>query len=487
MVGFAPVPSTLKASTEGLTRIDRARRRMGLSRTRSEIWWLEAAVSQSTLRRFWAGKPIRQENFIALCRVVGIQSWQEIVDWAFLTGDVPESDLSSDLSEGGDEPTAALTRAVLPEFPDGPVPLDSEFYIERSPLEARCWDTLTRPGSLIRIKAPHQMGKTSLLNRLCHRAEEIGYQVVRLNWAIAETSLLNDLDALLLWMCRYIATQLQVSVPPETYWSNSRGSIIHCMAYIQEKILEPSSTPVVIAFDQVDVLFEAQAVYQDFFSMLRSWHEESRTLDVWGKLRLVVVHSTEIYGQLDINRSPFNVGLPAELAEFSLGEVELLLQRYQLNWQTGLAQELLEFVGGHPYLIQLALYDLAWQKSTRLDQLLQEALSDIGVYADCLRRHLYTLRDRPNLTQAFQTVVLNPEPVAVDPLLAYQLYSMGLVRRRSDRVMARGQLYRAYFPNRLAQLLNTGSRETRNPGARNAENSASEPQPWSTKSQNGHA
>ena len=44
------------------------------------------------------------------------------------------------------------------EFPGGPIPLDSPFYIDRSPAEARACAEISKPGSLIRIKAPRKMG-----------------------------------------------------------------------------------------------------------------------------------------------------------------------------------------------------------------------------------------------------------------------------------------------------------------------------------------
>jgi hypothetical protein len=48
----------------------------------------------------------------------------------------------------------------------GEVPLDSPFYVERPPIERLCYETIVQPGALIRIKAPKQMGKTSLMLRI---------------------------------------------------------------------------------------------------------------------------------------------------------------------------------------------------------------------------------------------------------------------------------------------------------------------------------
>jgi hypothetical protein len=38
--------------------------------------------------------------------------------------------------------------------------------VERPPVEANCYQEIVKPGALIRVKAPRQMGKTSLMQRI---------------------------------------------------------------------------------------------------------------------------------------------------------------------------------------------------------------------------------------------------------------------------------------------------------------------------------
>ena len=183
--------------------------------------------------------------------------------------------------------------------------------------------------------------------------------------------------------------------------------------------------------------------------MLRSWHEEAKTIDIWEQLRLVVVHSTEDYGPLDINQSPFNVGLPVELTEFTPEQVKDLAQRHQLDWKETQVQQLMAMVGGHPYLVRLALYNLAYQDLT-LEQLLQDAPTDAGIYEEHLRRHWGTLKENSQLAAALQQVVTAAESVRLETMQAYKLYSMGLIKRIGDRVTPRCQLYQQYFRERLS-------------------------------------
>ncbi|NEP34961.1 MAG: molecular chaperone Tir, partial [Moorea sp. SIO3B2] len=44
-------------------------------------------------------------------------------------------------------------------------------------------------------------------------------------------------------------------------------------------------------------------------------------------------------------------------------------------------------------------------------------------------------------------------PVHLDLIAAYQLYSMGLVKKQGNQVMASCNLYRQYFRDHLGELL----------------------------------
>lgn len=54
------------------------------------------------------------------------------------------------------------------ENPEGQVPLSSPFYVERPPIETTCYGAIAQPNALIRIKAPRQVGKSSLMSRILH-------------------------------------------------------------------------------------------------------------------------------------------------------------------------------------------------------------------------------------------------------------------------------------------------------------------------------
>lgn len=338
---------------------------------------------------------------------------------------------------------------AVPELPEGPVSLESAFYVERPPIEPRCYAEILKPGALIRLRAPHQMGKTSLKNRILAYAEQQGYHTVRLNFEQTDEAILGDLNRFLRWLCATVSQQLQIQPQLDDYWEADFGSKSSCTLYFQAYLLEHLDRPMVLALDEVNRLFEYPTIAQNFFPLLRSWYEDAKEQAIWQKLRLIVVHSTETYVPLDINQSPFNVGLAIRLPPFDTEQVKDLAQRHGLDWRhTPSAEQLIDMVGGHPYRIRQALYNLSRQDLT-LEQLLQTAPTSTGIYSDCLRHHWTMLQQHPHLKQALMAVLQSKTPIALDPVLAYQLESMDLITLVDGQASISCKLYSLYFGSQL--------------------------------------
>jgi serine/threonine-protein kinase len=235
------------------------------------------------------------------------------------------------------------------------------------------------------------------------------------------------------------------------YWNGIFGSKVSCRSYFERYLLANTTEPLVLGLDEVDRVLQYPELTADFFGLLRAWHEEAKNREIWRKLRLVVVHSTEVYVPMDINQSPFNVGLPIELPEFKSEQVQDLAQRHGLAWGTPEIKQLMTMVGGHPYLVRLALYHIARQEIT-LAQLLETAPTDAGLYNDHLRRHLWNLSQHPELAAGLYKVVSVDSPVQLEPIQAFKLHSMGLVYLQGNEVTPRCNLYREYFRARLTPL-----------------------------------
>jgi serine/threonine-protein kinase len=352
--------------------------------------------------------------------------------------------------EGQTESTILWLPLPLPSLdePEGQVGLESTFYVERPPIEADCFEAIVKPGALIRVKAPRQMGKTSLMSRILDRANHLGYHTASLNFQSADAEFLNNLDQFLQWFCASISWELNREDKLDTYWKGILGSKNKCTNYFQRYLLSELTSPMVLGLDEVDQIFQHPDIATDFFGLLRAWHERGKNEAVWQKLRLVIVHSKEVYIPLNINQSPFNVGLPIELPELNQVQVQDLVQRHGLNFSTEQLDELMAMVGGHPYLVRVALYQIARGRMT-LEQLLQVAPTEEGPYYDHLRRHLLNLAENAELVAAIKQVVAADSPIEIKTAEAFKLRSMGLVKFQGNAVMPLCDLYRLYFRERL--------------------------------------
>ncbi|MGK7925312.1 MAG: AAA-like domain-containing protein [Spirulina sp.] len=333
------------------------------------------------------------------------------------------------------------------ELPLESVPLDSPFYVERVPYEQRCYQEITRDGAFIRIKAPRQMGKTSLMMRILARASQQGYKTGLLHFQQAEASTLMDINRLLRWLCANLSVQVGLKPNLDEFWDEDLGSKMSCTLYLQGYIFDRIDSPIVLAFDEVNEIIEHLEIAREFLSLLRFWHEKTKADPLWQKLRLVMVHSTEIYIPLDINQSPLNIGIRVELQPFTTEQVQELAQRHGLALDTKQIAHLMRLLAGHPYLIRLSLYRLARGEVT-FEELLETAPTDTGIYRDYLHRCLWYFQQNPLLFEAFQQAIDSYLPIALDQVDAFKLHSMGLVHLNGNEVTVSCDLYRDYFRER---------------------------------------
>lgn len=336
------------------------------------------------------------------------------------------------------------------KFPNGPVPLNSPLYIKRPPVEELATKEIYKPGCVIRIKAPKKMGKSSLLHRIIAHTKASNYKTVYIDFQEADNIVFTSLDKFLRWFSANVSRQLQVTPALDDYWDEDMGSKVSCKIYFETYLLNQIDSPIVLALNEVNRIFEYPTIARDFLPMLRFWHEVAQQVEIWQKMRLIVVHTTESYVPLHINQSPFNVGLAIALPPFNLEQVQELAKRYGLNWETYTqSQQLIEMVGGHPYLINLALYYLCQEEMT-LSKLLEKATTQTGIYNNHLRGHLLTLRQQPELSAALNKVVNTECSIEIDPIIAYKLESMGLIQLDGNLSKPSCELYRQYFQENLA-------------------------------------
>lgn len=331
------------------------------------------------------------------------------------------------------------------EMPEGTMSSESEFYVEREG-DRIALAAIERRGVTITIKAPRQMGKSSLLLRVMQRATNLGKRVVFLDFQQFDKAALRNAEVFFRQFCAWLTFRLKMADRVEEFWKLPLGNVQRCSSFMEDYLLKEVKSHLVLAMDEVESTFDTD-FRTDFFSMLRNWHNNRQYDPVWKKHDLVLVTSTEPYQLIEnLNLSPFNVGEVIELPDFTPAQIAFLNQRHGSPLSKEEEQRLLVLLGGQPYLVRRALYLLASQRFTATDLFAQVA-KDRGPFADHLHYHMFRLQGREDLVMGMLQVIRKGE--CEDERVFFRLRGAGLVKREGRAVLPRCQLYAEYFQEHL--------------------------------------
>lgn len=341
---------------------------------------------------------------------------------------------------------------IKPEFPGGPIPCDSPFYIKRSPAEDQCYEAILQPGALVRIKAPSKMGATSLMNSILNYSSINGYRTVAIPFRLTEADvMLSGLDNFLRWFCATVSDDLNLPEKLQDYWQGTIGSMKKCSNYLEKFILPGLNSPLVLGLDDLDRIFSIPAITDGFLSLLRTWHENARRQEseIWKNFNLILSYSTEVPSPIDNYRSPFNVGLPIELRGLTQEQVRHLIDRYQISINSDHEfNKIYNLFGGHPYLIQVLLYEMYYERLT-ITVVLNDSSKSENLFKQHLESHLRELGKDLEVKLAFKQIVEAEIPIQIEPWVSAKLQDMGLVKVEGNALKPFCNLYKQYFSERI--------------------------------------
>jgi DNA-binding SARP family transcriptional activator len=366
----------------------------------------------------------------------------------------------------------------------GAVPLDSPFYVERA-TDAGFRRAILRQDSIVLVKGPRQVGKTSLLARGLQEAREAGARVVLTDFQKLTAAELESAETLFVSLAAAIAEELELDFSVKALWNPERAWSANFERFLRREVLgapaksggveewrsgrndaEPSgssssarpllhsSTPALVwGLDEVDRLF-AHPFASEVFGLFRSWHNERalRPVVPWRQLTLAITYATEAHLFItDLNQSPFNVGTRLELEDFTLEQVADLNRRYGPYAGAGCpplkdeaeVERYFRLVGGHPYLVRCGLHRMVGD-GVGLEAIEAEATLDRGPFGEHLRRLRHSLSQDPELLAALREA-LERGACPTDESF-YRLRSAGvLLGDTAAAVRPRCQLYRLYL------------------------------------------
>lgn len=331
-------------------------------------------------------------------------------------------------------------------------------YIERPPLEQTCYEAVEKPGGLIRIKAPKKMGKTLLLNKILDYAKSKGYKTVNLQFS--DPKFLENYETCFKTFCSNVSVNLNIEDKTNEYWTTyqTSDSFTSAKFYFQNYLLSTIETNLVIGLNHFEIFFKNQKIFESFCALLRDFHDFGKSTDeigqIWRKLRIVIVNSTEKYPELNINHSPFNVGVDINerigLRPFTETEAKKLLDHYQLEQKLNEQdfKSLITLVSGHPYLIQQAFAYLKKYKEHTISELFETASTEqCEVFIEHLRKLLNSLEEN-DLKESYKKV-LTESNVKLDSTVGFKLHSLGLIKFSGNYAISSCDLYTKYFSEHL--------------------------------------
>ncbi|MDQ2695730.1 MAG: AAA-like domain-containing protein, partial [Pseudomonadota bacterium] len=329
--------------------------------------------------------------------------------------------------------------------PGGSLRPDDPFYIDRQ-ADARVLELARHADETLVIRAPRQMGKSSLLKRYLLACQKAGKRTALIDMSLFSRQDFADYSGFLTSLAIDLLERLDLDAPPPAIRSQPDMTY-----FLRRTVLKAVQNPVVLAFDEVDRVL-GQPYKSDFFSMLR-WCHERRTdppPNPWERVELALVISTEPYLLIaDADRSPFNVRAPIELQPFSRAECQELNRRYGDFLTSGQVDELHGLLNGHPFLTRLAYYRLIGPGAMDFPTLLQAAAGPHGPFGDHLRALLAKLRQCGDVDLIAAMRRICQGGAVIDDAIFARLHGAGLVRREGGGAAPANRLYARFFGGAL--------------------------------------
>ncbi|WP_233271125.1 AAA-like domain-containing protein [Microcystis aeruginosa] len=321
--------------------------------------------------------------------------------------------------------------------------------MKRPPLEENCLKVLQQEQSLLRIRAPHNSGKTRLVNWLVHHLKQDNYQPVIIDCEEEKATIDLSCEDLLLSICRTITQELKINESLlDKFWSRPGTPAQKTRRYLEEYVLQPSANPLVFVFEKFDTVLETETLGNEICGILRSWHE--RRSPPWRKLRLIIIHSTEFYSNYDFYASPLiGVGYVASLSDFNAEQVLTFAQVNGINWTLSDVHKVMNLVGGNPYLIKLILVKL--QEGNSLEKVLDDALQGREPFQSHFFLLMRYLKSNANLRNIFRQILQKKAltPAQMKGESVQFLERLGLIDKNHDTLEVRCNLYQVYFDDLL--------------------------------------
>jgi hypothetical protein len=342
--------------------------------------------------------------------------------------------------------------------PGGAVRLDSPFYVERT-LEKEFIESVSAESALLRITAPRQFGKTSLLNRVIKYAKDSGHAITAVSLQLMDSDKLNSLSYVFQFICRSICDQNNmrdtetIEEVSDMYGENnsSDSEIGKFTDFLDSRVLQRITSPFFLAIDESDRLFQYPKIAKSFFGVFRALNDLSNSgvekYEKFRRFKLGFAYAADVtFTTFEENQSPFNVGNEYILVEFSREQVRTLSIQHGLSLSGQQVEALYDLVGGHPFLVRKSLYYLSKRTYTFQD-LQNTASQDGGPFDDTLRKIFWAVTRKPEYSNMLRKILHGSE--LEDYNLSDKLRASGIIDGNFPHMRIKNKLLTSFLSNKL--------------------------------------
>ncbi len=406
----------------------------------------------------FSGAPVWDEELRGVVgMVVAAEKHRENTKVAFL---IPSSTLQQAWPQLNKILTTSQLELTFAEQGDS-------IYVERPPIEREACEAILKPGSgsLIRIKAPRQMGKTLLLNKILDNVKHRGFNTAIINCDAPTIEEYQDYEKLCQRFCFNVgeAFNFPASII-ETWldknWKKRRGINSNATYFLNDFVIEktPKNSQFILVFKKFDEILVRDNLRDNFCKLLRDWFEQSRqensTSANFKNLHLILSYSTHVYSFIkDIHTSPFNIGDYFEPKMFNDQQIQEFIMKSNLTLTIEQIEKIKNLIGGHPFLLGELVKNLK-TKPQSLENLLKEATTRKGIFYAHLSALSKILNENDDLKQMYKIVINSEKPINLSSQesIAFRLESLGLIKideQDGDLVSSSLDLYKIYFKKKI--------------------------------------
>ena len=243
----------------------------------------------------------------------------------------------------------------------GTVQSDQGLYLERKADQTLL--ELCLEGKFAYILSCRQIGKSSLMVQTSKKLEEKGTRsvIIDLNGSGIHYSTPEQ------WYQDLIVDindQLVLKADVVNWWQ--KHEYLSCtkrlVLFFQEVLLSKVASQIVIFIDEIDVTRKFNFSADDFFAAIRYLYNNRHRIPAFQRLSFVLIGVVSPDDLIrDPNLTPFNIGYPVNLTDFTLQEAIVLAKGLDVpeTQREQVMKWVLKWTGGHPYLTQRLCSELA--------------------------------------------------------------------------------------------------------------------------------